>query len=1318
MMSRLRVSCRTFPSLLARRVQRLPPRTMEPRAAAGGDDGWRRWPGSSGHGSEVHLRYFERSQHDIIPERHADMGSSCCALFASAVVAGAMQDAKRLSPERLEALLAQCVRAWDATREVAGGDVEQVLRAVLEDSGIEAKVSGFAMTPEMLFKFWSSSSPPRVCLLTAIPRETVNIRPTGNTFAVCHLQDGVHLIDSHRHHTERGCLGMLWARASSLSVLHGWLFNSSGLLEQLHCRTDFLEVVAVAEGGRPAPAAAALGPAGEESGEESDDVVLMEPPVAAVARGAALAAEAARLFPPCRNHLNFEVQCDRCRWRKHGARFADLSAYIDAVTFCRQAALAVKPSASPAEFAIGCTLCARHVALSGRIPSSKWSRFEILGAGVSLDSIRKHLSTDAHQAALRSHAAAPSEPLQEKLRGDSPHQKRRRPELPASDNNGGLVGAVPRQKKFADAIRGCLRGDSGHAFSLAQPSAPQGDLVSAGVFRDESRKAHRKMLVAAAAVLDEKQRAMLQNAVRIAFADDDRDQHRILRIRVVWERPTVGCAEFFGALLKDYGFDAPSCCAANVEGFKRLCSERVRVPPREGGGILAEKDQVSDKLDEPLWDHVRRTVFCGATDGAAVALLSVRQMAADPTLMPNLRYQFRDKPHTTRTCIKLVYNLCPESEELRTRLITGEKSFARRAKNSRRFQQLWRQKQLDEPDALWDVLTDLGYAEHRFDSRSKPMARFLLKLGPALEVLQVLSCDLNPAHRKDIKWARDLLQLLAGPVGFVKLVLFAIDTDFAVAAHKLIRLQDQVAPDVSVAAHEVQHCDDTCRMLFRDGRVFDRAPNGTYTNHLLQGFYGVSRELVLCDREQRTVKFGWPAATEDGLLKDAVAYAKKLYKAVNLCFQYNFPQHAWRTRFQAFCLSSHITHATRLEHIHALAAKEGVDPARAWTQFFEAFPHATRYHKECGDTRQAWISYLEACCRKTRYPKDWRPEADCIVPLVLTFLGIMDGSSDIERNFSMLELVECRRAKRHHSEQFLQDMLKVRLEAPEEFRKPQLGTGCEQAGLQFLLAAQRQYAKFFGTRRLASRSMNPVSPDEQRQLLASCRPRVQHARQRSTRGCAARIAEWESSVQMMLSDSANGIPRRASFVTATPADIAEEVLILAKAAATFGERSAAHEARQMQVERADRFAVVGPPPALKLSSLLEVQPKKKRKTSGVVAKAGTGAPASSSSMPLADAVQQKKKKKKTPQLSWADACLSPALRVYCSAAARKKHWHAWLNLCRHGCATPKPAGASHRVYAGKEEGKSIAKEGGGSWCSMSELLRELCAPVVEKKQIV
>ena len=659
-------------------------------------------------------------------------------------------------------------------------------------------------------------------------------------------------------------------------------------------------------------------------------------------------------------------------------------------------------------------------------------------------------------------------------------------------------------------------------------------------------------------------------------------------------------------------------------------------------------------------------MLCGATDGAAVALLSVRQMA-EQGIMPNLRYQFRDRPHTTRTCIKLAYSLCSESEDLRERLITGPQSFARRAKNSRRFQQLWKQKQLDEPDAMWNVLADLGYAEQRFDSRSKPMARFLLKLGPALEVLQALSRDLNPHHKQDAKWARDLLQLLAGPAGFVKLVMFAVDTDFAVAAHKLIRLQDTVGPDVSVAAHEVQQCADVCRMLFHEGRVFDRAPNGTYTNHLLQGFYGVSRELVLSDREQKAVKFGWPAATDEGLLKEAVEYARKLYKAVNLRFQYNFPHYAWRTRFQAFCLTSQIAHTTRRSHIQALAAKEGVDPARAWQQFFEGFPHAVRCFKECGDTRQSWTSYLETYCREPRHPHGWRLRADCIVPLVLTFLGIMDGSSDIERHFSTLELLECRRAKRHHSEQFLQDLLKVRLHAPEEFRAPIAGGKLEEHA--FIRAAQMQYASLFGTRRLASRSVTPVSTEEKQMLLASRRPRWQHARPLSTRTCDARAAEWESSVQRMLSEGAGGKACRTSFAGSVCGEAAEGSPMLARAEAAFAKHGAEHEVSQFEAERANRHAVIGPPPVLRLAALLDVPPCKKPKKAVPAASlelaASSGLPSSSCTTLVADAVQLEIPGTRARPLM-PDAALqpppcleslqlAPSMQVYCSAEAVAKH---------------------------------------------------------------
>jgi hypothetical protein len=60
---------------------------------------------------------------------------------------------------------------------------------------------------------------------------------------------------------------MLWARSSSLSALHSWLFSPSGLLEQLLCRADFLEIIVVKDWWSTA-VAAARGITDEESGEE------------------------------------------------------------------------------------------------------------------------------------------------------------------------------------------------------------------------------------------------------------------------------------------------------------------------------------------------------------------------------------------------------------------------------------------------------------------------------------------------------------------------------------------------------------------------------------------------------------------------------------------------------------------------------------------------------------------------------------------------------------------------------------------------------------------------------------------------------------------------------------------------------------------------------------------------------------------------------------------------------------------------------------------------------------------------------------------
>ena len=1112
--------------------------------------------GRSRSWSMVRLRYAERSQYDIVPGRDSDRGSSCCALFAATVAAGIMIDESELTSVRLETLLAQCVLAYDTFAGGSGGcAVEDMACLVFGSRGIELSPGHFCASRWVLADRGAQllKQLPAALLLTGIPVEAAEGGVvTGSTFAVLFCRDAIHVVDSHRHETPAGRMGWVWAQSSHWHEMLTWIFDRGGLLEQLQCRTDLVDAVVLNLGlvqASPSP----------------DEAPVQQAPGAAEAEAARAAArEAADARAVCSSHTEFQSRCPQCLWEKHKDKFCRLSAYVDATTFLEDTAVALAPNST--RFAVGCKLCARLArdapgAVQGG-KRNKWATFDVYDyPGVSADGIQKHLGTAMHKTALLTYATSTTIPLTSVQ--SSPRK------LPVSTREAAADAdeRVPRATKFLDAIRGCLQGNTFGGYAASHPSSTEMStpLISTGVFRDESKWACRKMLQSVAAVIDDQQHEMLKKAVRIAFSDDDRDQHRILRIRVVWDTPCIGYAEFCGALLKDYGFDAESCRDASLQGLKRMCCKR--------SGCQLRNTQT--EFDAAMWDDVRRKIFCGATDGAAVAIKGVGLMAPD---LPALRYQFRDRPHTTRTCVKMSFEMCPDSHEMRERLITGKKSFARRVKQSRRFRETWIRKHKEDAGALWNVTQDLGYAEARYDSRSRPMSTFCEKIGPALQVLSEMSRDVAKHHQEDAKWAKKLLEFLSGPAGFLKMVMFAIDTDFAVATHKLVRVQDKSQADVSLAAHEVQQCLDTCRTLFLEGRIFDRAPNGTYTNHLLRGFAGVSQQLLV--GRGGAVQFGWPSALEDdGYLKEAVEHGKKLYKSVLHFLQYNFPHHAWRTRFEAFSLGTSMSHTHRRTHISLLAEKEGVDPHRAWEQFFEGLPHASRFYKLLGDSRAAWSSYLDEFCRNPRLSpramNKWRPYADCIVPLVLTFLGIMDGSSDVERNFSQMQLLECRRARRHHSEQVLQDLLKVRLHVPDEFRDPCRDAALSKGMVTFLRRAQTNYGQFFGLRRLASRSMVPVEKEDKLALLLWRRPRWQHLAHKkkgAPRTRAARLQTWESSVQRLVGER-RLVAKEDSFVAHAEVDADS---LLEHMSQVLQTKTLQHKLAQEEAERAGKLA---PPPA-------------------------------------------------------------------------------------------------------------------------------------------
>ncbi len=384
------------------------------------------------------------------------------------------------------------------------------------------------------------------------------------------------------------------------------------------------------------------------------------------------------------------------------------------------------------------------------------------------------------------------------------------------------------------------------------------------------------------------------------------------------------------------------------------------------------------------------------------------------------------------------------------------------------------------------------------------MTSFLLKLGPALEVLTEMALDANPSHRRDSAWTAMLLSRLTGPRGFVRLILFSIDADFAVVTHKLIRLQDCESPDVALSAMEVLTCLETCQALFDEGRIFDKEPNDTYTNSLLQGLEQLERTIF---RDGTSGKIGWPDAADSQLMGKVVKHARKLYSMAKGFFPLNFPDHDWRTRFSAFaCGKDQLPRHLRFQHVEELAKKEGLNPAETRQQFACALPHMARLHAQTGENRAAWAAYLDSMCRAPGRPK-FRRDAHSLVQLTLTYLGVMDGTSDCERMFSRLELAEAKRSVRHHNPETLMDILKVALDGPADLDslvtvapKPVLKTdACTQESRlvkcmwhpkQFITDCQRQYAEFYGTRRLATRKVEPVSIPERASQLAAVRKRM------------------------------------------------------------------------------------------------------------------------------------------------------------------------------------------------------------------------------------
>ena len=283
-------------------------------------------------------------------------------------------------------------------------------------------------------------------------------------------------------------------------------------------------------------------------------------------------------------------------------------------------------------------------------------------------------------------------------------------------------------------------------------------LPSSGVCRDGSRKTCSQIMCSVAAVVDVEDQAILRKSLRLAFAQDDADQTMVMRCRAVFATPRIQVHDFNGAVLRDHGFNAVACAAATMDALQQMCIVR------KGKRFKNKLTGPEDTVDESLFNRVKKVTFCGASDGAAVEIAGIHSLKTSGNL-PNLRYQFKDKPHTTRTCVKGTLKHMQSGLELWTLLVSGKGSFCNRARFNRRFLQAWISEQKTDVQDMYPVLQTLSYAEPRFNSYAHPMRILVCKLPAAIRVLVQWSKDESPSHREDRARATGLVHVLSGRAG-------------------------------------------------------------------------------------------------------------------------------------------------------------------------------------------------------------------------------------------------------------------------------------------------------------------------------------------------------------------------------------------------------------------------------------------------------------------------------------------------------------------------------------------------------------------------
>ena len=491
-------------------------------------------------------------------------------------------------------------------------------------------------------------------------------------------------------------------------------------------------------------------------------------------------------------------------------------------------------------------------------------------------------------------------------------------------------------------------------------------------------------------------RETLRKAVAISLQLDERHGRLLVKYHACGHDLVVRVGVL--ALLQNVGKTAPEMAAGVHAAVRSIC---VRRQPNGTCNRSRCAPVASEDDNDVLAQHILNHIICYVADGDSASQLCGKMLhmkslrSALAPKLPNLRVIIRDRAHSSRHLSARSFAADPVLQELLDVTILKPHSVIRQIRDSLPLRQIFvtEARCQAKRDDFIDIVTNMSFAGHRFDSLQKPLGRIVLNLEAIISYCHIVSRDRGPSSAEGQGCGAFLNALTEESV-----ILLGMIADASDECMMVTRLMDREIFDVGNMWSELDAFHLRIEHLFLKGKALTTG----YTKIALEY---LCRPRVIEVPGKCLRSLGCKSGADETNTTRALARMANWVKVTHEISKTEFPDYDVLAKFQPFFVSdtgntSSAKAPSDAANLSYIAKVFNVDSTK--------LIHQTEQHKPIAASEKrkrptltsigAWSKALERTQSTSKRRQTYT--ADALLPM-LQFFAVMTGStSGIEQNFS------------------------------------------------------------------------------------------------------------------------------------------------------------------------------------------------------------------------------------------------------------------------------------------------------------------------------